>query len=474
MTQDLENSTKRLALPEQFSDLTFGRMLDVCFAALLGWLPFCGSSSWVGHALLLECTDLAIQQWEVKKRKLSLKHQRREQPLPLTPFERYTEFVRIPRVKLVLRNILYVAYLCAFVLLFLTQIELTDHKCAAWSAAAASAAAISAGCEPPSIPTVPAPSAAPRSQLRLRPAPPRSFTAPRSQLLLARSQLLRPRPPILPPSALPPSSSAPPPLHPSLTLGRCDSEWAPRVDWLLHLFSLWTFAIGLDELHSAFFSFDDWHRSFWNILDVVSLLSVSTSLAMIYYGRFSLDGLSIERYCGDDDGPQHALLERLVGRERRALRDGSGGGHEATDTMLAEHDGHYLTGIAVLSKPELLLGLAAIPMFMRLLHSFTADRKMGVLIVIIQARGLLSPSSDPVRFPLIPSGSSHHAEDVWRRRALHASRGGPAPRLRHRLRRYPQDAVSLHPDEQLGRRADDRLVGRLREGDGAQLSPDLR
>ncbi len=119
--------------------------------------------------------------------------QRREQPQPLTSFGKWCEFVRIPRVKLVLRNLLYLLYLLVYVLLFFSHIELDNHK--------------------------------------------------------------------------------------------CDSAWAPRVDALLHVFTLWTLAIFLDELHSASISFDDWHRSFWNWLDGLSLTIVFYSLALLYYNR---------------------------------------------------------------------------------------------------------------------------------------------------------------------------------------------
>ena len=52
------------------------------------------------------------------------RNQRREQPRPLSPWERYAEFVRIPRVKLILRNTFYLAYLFTFVTLFFSLIEL--------------------------------------------------------------------------------------------------------------------------------------------------------------------------------------------------------------------------------------------------------------------------------------------------------------------------------------------------------------
>ncbi len=65
MTQDLENSTKRLALPEQYSELNLWRSTDIVRTALVGWLPCCATS------LLHECSDLAIQDWEVMQRKLS-------------------------------------------------------------------------------------------------------------------------------------------------------------------------------------------------------------------------------------------------------------------------------------------------------------------------------------------------------------------------------------------------------------------
>ena len=110
VARDLENSTRRLALPDRY---TWKEVLFTCF---LGWLP-CSTP------LLDACADLREQDWESQKRKLSLRKQRQNAPKPLTKFERYAQYVRIPRVKIILRAFLYVLYLTLFIMLFFLLVE---------------------------------------------------------------------------------------------------------------------------------------------------------------------------------------------------------------------------------------------------------------------------------------------------------------------------------------------------------------
>ena len=84
---------------------------------------------------LSACTDLHCAAWQKAKRRLTLAQQREQAPLPLGHHELALEFVRVPRVKLLLRNVLLVVYSCLFVLVLLTRVE--TH--AAVSAAAAAA-----------------------------------------------------------------------------------------------------------------------------------------------------------------------------------------------------------------------------------------------------------------------------------------------------------------------------------------------
>ncbi len=75
------------------------------------------------------------------------------------------------------------------------------------------------------------------------------------------------------------------------------------------------------------------------------------------------------------------LLGAYSGRGRHLISKNGGtlsGGDTDENSLLTGP-----TGLRVLLEPEFVLGLAAVPMFIRLLHSFTADREMGVLIVII-------------------------------------------------------------------------------------------
>jgi len=293
VTQDLENSTKRLALPDQYSELNSLRSAEIVLTALVGWLPRWGVTS-----LLHESSDLEVKDWEVKKRKKSLREQRLEQPKPLTSFGKWSEFVRIPRVKLVLRNNLYLLYLLVYVLLFFSHTELDDHK--------------------------------------------------------------------------------------------CDSTWAPRVDLLLHGFTLWTVAIFFDELHSASISFYSWHRSFSTWLEGISLTIVFYALALLYYSRFALVDFTMTRRCGEDSPYYRAEDNRsssAEGLSSMASIDLGGAGERRLRSSGTTDDGTLLdapTGLEVLIEPEFVLGLAAVPMFIRRLHAFTADRKMGVLIVIIE------------------------------------------------------------------------------------------
>ena len=81
---------------------------------------------------LSTCTDLHCAAWQKAKRRLTLAQQREQAPLPLGHHELALEFVRVPRVKLLLRSVLLVVYSCLFVLVLLTRVE--THAAAAAAA----------------------------------------------------------------------------------------------------------------------------------------------------------------------------------------------------------------------------------------------------------------------------------------------------------------------------------------------------
>ncbi|KAL1522133.1 hypothetical protein AB1Y20_021774 [Prymnesium parvum] len=267
----LSSSTDRLSLMSLTSSVSI-------FLSVLRLVPLDG------------CVDVMQERWKLRKRQLTLSEQRRSKPTPLVGFARYIEFLQIPRVKLLLRNIFSCLYLLLFVLYFFTQTE------------------------------VPSP-----------------------------------------------------------------CLWQPMTSFIVirHTFSIWTVAILLDEmLQMKRDGIRAYFCSYWNLLDMLWLGMVVGSILLS----------SFEPDCEAIDAPElRAAPARApspcdVGRVDEAVEADEGVEVDAGPAISVSWFNAFTLKHSPTSTWELsviLLGYAAIPLFLRLLAVFGGHRKLGVLLIIV-------------------------------------------------------------------------------------------
>ena len=116
LVRTILHQTAHLALPHHSSILAI--------FAQIAMLPLGLISPLGSHPLLDGCIDLRRAAWLKAKRRLILAEQRKHAPPELTGGARIIEFLRIPRVKLLLRNGLRGLYTLLFVVVLLLRADM--------------------------------------------------------------------------------------------------------------------------------------------------------------------------------------------------------------------------------------------------------------------------------------------------------------------------------------------------------------
>ena len=259
------------------------------------WIYVIKNSLWPFR--LKQCTDLQEQEererlakeYKSRRSRRSLLHAELEKVPRLGRFEKAVEFYNIPFVKEVVRNFVFVLYLCVFVAALLLRVE----------------------------------------------------------------------------------------------LGFPD-EVGPQL-FLEVAFGWWTVSMAIDEMYQ--FSNDPKHfSSFSNKVDLVWLLALHLSLGLSWFDYTLGDFLRPLLVGMDEDESWDEIADGHVELGAgRAPRPGGGGGAQATGNT---HRFEVFSLASLQRTPQraalLLLGVGAVPLFLRVLNVFSNHQKLGILMIILR------------------------------------------------------------------------------------------
>ena len=150
-------------------------------------------------------------------------------------------------------------------------------------------------------------------------------------------------------------------------------------------FGWWTVSMAIDEMYQ--FSNDPKHfSSFSNKVDLVWLLALHLSLGLSWFDYTLGDFLRPLLVGLDEDESWDEIADGHVELGAgRALRPGGGGGAQATGNT---HRFEVFSLASLQRTPQraalLLLGVGAVPLFLRVLNVFSNHQKLGILMIILR------------------------------------------------------------------------------------------